>query len=154
VVSASAGDTVLVGPGDSPDTTHVWVDGKLRSVCVAIEKSIALLSEQEQQAQLALASEGVGVYMSGVDSTAVVRGFDVKGDLAGIVCVDLQRIAPTSFEEQVGILIRFATPRVLRNCVRQTDIGMVLPRYFGHLDKSIYSYQEVFHVRNPQAISA
>ena len=94
VDSAAAGDVVLVGPGVYTHTTQIVVDNQPKVVNVNMQKSIRLVSEGGASATaIDGSSSDITIFVSGVDNSAEIRGFDVHGVPYGVGCIlpSLQR---------------------------------------------------------------
>jgi hypothetical protein len=100
--SASSGDVVLVAPGIYDDTTHVQVGDSLEVVNVHLYKNLKLLAEGDpSNTTIGWSESDIAIYVSGVDSTAEIRGFRIETTFSPYGCVD-GALAPMA-DLKVGI---------------------------------------------------
>ena len=101
--SASGGDVVLVAPGTYDDTTHVQVGDSLEVVNVHLYKNLKLLAEGDPtNTTIGWSESDIAIYVSGVNSTAEIRGFRIETTFRPYLCLD-GAAAPAQLDFQVGI---------------------------------------------------
>jgi hypothetical protein len=87
--SATNGDVVLVAPGTYADTTHVQVGDSLEVVNVHLYKNIKLRAEGDPtNTTIGWSESDIAIYVSGVDSTAEIRGFRISVRFDPYFCLD------------------------------------------------------------------
>jgi hypothetical protein len=87
--SATNGDVVLVAPGTYDDTTHVQVGDSLEVVNVHLYKNIKLRAEGDPtNTTIGWSESDIAIYVSGVDSTAEIRGFRISVRFDPYFCLD------------------------------------------------------------------
>jgi hypothetical protein len=100
--SAADGDLIRVAPGTYDDTTHVQVGDSLEVVNVHLYKNVKLLAEGDpSNTTIGWSESDIAVYVSGVDSTAEIRGFRIETTFSPYGCVD-GALAPMA-DLKVGI---------------------------------------------------
>jgi len=121
VDAAVAGDTVLVGPGQSTDTHPVLVDGVMRSVNVHVTSDIVLTSRDGAAVTAIgdLTSEVV-IFAEGLGASAVINGFKIEmADAGGWGCVDgpLNVGGITSVDMRYGVRCQSSSCVVSENII-------------------------------------
>ena len=101
--SASDGDLIRVAPGTYDDTTHVQVGDSLEVVNVHLYKNVKLIAEGDPtNTTIGWSESDIAIYVSGVDSTAEIRGFRIETTFRPYFCVD-GAASPAQPDFQVGI---------------------------------------------------
>jgi nitrous oxidase accessory protein NosD len=101
--SATGGDIVLVAPGTYDDTTHVQVGDSLEVVNVHLYKNVKLRAEGDpSNTTIGWSESDIAIYVSGVDSTAEIRGFRIETTFRPYACLD-GAAAPAEPDFQFGI---------------------------------------------------
>jgi parallel beta-helix repeat protein len=113
--SASDGDLIRVAPGTYDDTTHVQVGDSLEVVNVHLYKNVKLLAEGDpSNTTIGWSESDIAVYVSGVDSTAEIRGFRIETTFYPYACLDAAA-APAEPDFQFGIKCTDAS-LVIKDC--------------------------------------
>jgi parallel beta-helix repeat protein len=126
--SAVSGDIVLVAPGTYDDTTHVQVGDSLEVVNVHLYKNVKLLAEGDpSNTTIGWSESDIAIYVSGVDSTAEIRGFRIETTFYIYFCPD-GAAAPAEPDFQFGIKCEDAAVRIRQNEIFNHGVAVNLVR--------------------------
>ena len=139
VDSATAGDTILVASGSYFDASELLVDGVLRPVLARVDKNLVLISEEQKGALLNVAPSGVGLVL---EVSATVSGFEVRGNLAGILCIELQSVSGRSngpSTGQIGVLAYQGVQSIVNNTLHRLDVGVRMDASDAQVESNEFS---------------